>query len=341
MVRGNNDRGRHFGPARCCTGQAAANRSVLETYALACRADQVCNTADRVVAVGDRVAPTRLDHCLAQAALPAAAPGEARSPIVTAAMTRDEIPSAENCDDTDAAPVERVAPVEPTELASTDSLDAGGEPETDIALERERAGFTPVAAVGPAAPSWPAWLSSIPFSRALFIGWFTVSATIAVGQFVRIVRFRRRLRGALPAPEFLVDEADRIGRWLGVHVPDLLVVDELGTPMLWCLGRPQLSAADAAGEDASSRTMARHPHPRAGSPSPAAINGSPVSSSPPVSSGGGTRFTGSPVPGWMPKQSWPATPGSFGPCRRIDSLMPRFSSIFARPCPWPSPWRPR
>ena len=54
------------------------------------------------------------------------------------------------------------------------------------------------------------------------------------------MRFRRRLRGAVPAPDFLIDEADRIGRWLGVTVPELLVVDDLGTPLLWCLGRPQL-----------------------------------------------------------------------------------------------------
>ncbi len=179
-----------------------------------------------------------------QAAVPAAAPGEAPSPNVTAAATGDEVSSLENCDDNDAAPVETVTLVEPTVLASTDSVDAGGEPDTDtdtaISLEREKAGFAPITGAGPGALSWPAWLSSIPFSRALLIAWFTVSAVIAAGQLVRIVRFRRRLRGALPAPDFLIDEADRIGRWLGVRVPDLLVVDEVGTPMLWCLGRPQL-----------------------------------------------------------------------------------------------------
>ena len=175
-----------------------------------------------------------------QSALPAAEPDEAPSPIVTAATTGDEVASVEDCDDNDAAGVERPAPVEPTELASTDFPGAGGEPDTDITLERESPGFAPVVGAGPAAPSWPAWLSSIPFSRALLIAWLTVSAVIAAGQLVRIVRFRRRLRGALPAPDFLIDEADRIGRWLGVRVPDLLVVDEVGTPMLWCLGRPQL-----------------------------------------------------------------------------------------------------
>ncbi len=72
------------------------------------------------------------------------------------------------------------------------------------------------------------------------IAWLIVSVAIALGQAVRIVRFRRRLRGALAAPDFLIDEADRIGHWLGVAVPELRLVEDLGTPMLWCLGRPQL-----------------------------------------------------------------------------------------------------
>ena len=52
--------------------------------------------------------------------------------------------------------------------------------------------------------------------------------------------FAAACTAALPAPEDLIDEADRIGRWLGVNVPELLVVEDLGTPLLWCLGKPQL-----------------------------------------------------------------------------------------------------
>ncbi len=44
----------------------------------------------------------------------------------------------------------------------------------------------------------------------------------------------------MPAPDRLVDEADRIGRCLGVTVPDLVSVPGIGTPLLWCLGRPKL-----------------------------------------------------------------------------------------------------
>ena len=60
------------------------------------------------------------------------------------------------------------------------------------------------------------------------------------GQAWRIRRFCRRLRLAIPAPDDLVAEAERIAGSIGVRAPELLVVPELGTPMLWCLGRPRL-----------------------------------------------------------------------------------------------------
>jgi beta-lactamase regulating signal transducer with metallopeptidase domain len=70
--------------------------------------------------------------------------------------------------------------------------------------------------------------------------WFAVGATLAAGQLVRIVQFRRQLRDAVPAPAWLVGEAEWAGRQLGVRVPEALVVPGIGTPLLWCLGRPKL-----------------------------------------------------------------------------------------------------
>jgi beta-lactamase regulating signal transducer with metallopeptidase domain len=81
----------------------------------------------------------------------------------------------------------------------------------------------------------PPWLP-----QALIFSWLVVTALLGAGQAHRIVRFRRRLRSALPAPDELVDEAERIGIWLGVRVPELLVVPDFGTPLLWCLGQPKL-----------------------------------------------------------------------------------------------------
>ena len=44
----------------------------------------------------------------------------------------------------------------------------------------------------------------------------------------------------MPAPEDLLEEAQRIGRCLGIRGPELLVVPDPGTPLLWCFGRPRL-----------------------------------------------------------------------------------------------------
>lgn len=76
--------------------------------------------------------------------------------------------------------------------------------------------------------------------RLLLAGWLVGSVVLAVAQAVRIVRFRRVLRGTVPAPAWIVAEAERVGERLGVGVPDALVVPGLGTPLLWCLGRPRL-----------------------------------------------------------------------------------------------------
>ena len=70
--------------------------------------------------------------------------------------------------------------------------------------------------------------------------WGSGSLLIALVQALRIVRFRKRLRDAVPAPSWLVEEAERLGDALEVSVPELLVVPGLSTPMLWCLGRPKL-----------------------------------------------------------------------------------------------------
>ncbi len=84
-------------------------------------------------------------------------------------------------------------------------------------------------------PSESTW-----WPRGLVFAWLTLSLLVGLGQLSRIIRFHRRLRSAVPAPNDLVEEAQRIGQRLGVRTPEVLVVSDLGTPLLWCLGRPRL-----------------------------------------------------------------------------------------------------
>ena len=71
-------------------------------------------------------------------------------------------------------------------------------------------------------------------------GWLLGTVALGLVQVSRIIRFQALLREAVPAPDWLVDEAERMGDRLGVRVPEILAVPCLGTPMLWCLGRPKL-----------------------------------------------------------------------------------------------------
>jgi beta-lactamase regulating signal transducer with metallopeptidase domain len=160
------------------------------------------------------------------------------------------------------------APMSIPDFPATEATPAGGWAEIAHAAEETHGALTDVelAALAPpmattteeAPPSRriadapgvagevPAasWRQSLPSVASivpgLLIAWLVSSIAIAIGQATRILRFRRRVRGASTAPDFLNEEADRIGQCLGVTVPHLLMVDDLGTPMLWCLGRPQL-----------------------------------------------------------------------------------------------------
>ncbi len=71
-------------------------------------------------------------------------------------------------------------------------------------------------------------------------GWLLLTALLGIAQAWRIIRFRDRLQSAVPASDDLIEEAERIAGYLGVRVPELLVVSDLHTPMVWCLGRPKL-----------------------------------------------------------------------------------------------------
>ncbi len=97
----------------------------------------------------------------------------------------------------------------------------------------------PIASPDRPAAATPG-LSAAGSERFLFAAWMAATGLLAAGQIGRILRFRRRLRLAVTAPDDLVEEAARIAERIGGRVPELLVVPDLGTPLLWCLGRPKL-----------------------------------------------------------------------------------------------------
>ncbi|WP_165234089.1 M56 family metallopeptidase [Aquisphaera insulae] len=129
------------------------------------------------------------------------------------------------------------------DAAAMDLREAAGAGRLRASRRGEReAGATPTA--GPAGASiLPAWLSlpsSSDLCRWLLIGWGVGAAALAAVQGRRILAFRGRLRDAVPAPEWLVDEAEELGRALRVRPPEVLVATGIGSPLLWCLGRPRL-----------------------------------------------------------------------------------------------------
>jgi bla regulator protein blaR1 len=93
-------------------------------------------------------------------------------------------------------------------------------------------------------PQLQTWHLPLPdeatLAGAILMVWLIVSLAVGAAQTIRIIRFRRLLEGALPAPDDLIEEAQRISLRLGVRRPELLVVPNLVTPMLWCLGRSKL-----------------------------------------------------------------------------------------------------
>ena len=99
-------------------------------------------------------------------------------------------------------------------------------------------------AAQPAATHFPAAsLASVHsnmISRGTIGVWCVASAALALWQIGGVVRFSRRLGWAVPAPDWLVDEARTVAQRLGVYAPEILVVPGLATPMVWFLGRPKL-----------------------------------------------------------------------------------------------------
>jgi beta-lactamase regulating signal transducer with metallopeptidase domain len=117
--------------------------------------------------------------------------------------------------------------------------------EAGAVLDAARSRIEPPPVRDPGPSKWSI-LSSIVKRLMPWVAatWLAGSIALGLGQVRRIDRFRRRVRGAAPAPGWLVDEAERVGGRLAVRVPEIRVLPGLGTPLLWCLGRPVMLVPD-------------------------------------------------------------------------------------------------
>jgi beta-lactamase regulating signal transducer with metallopeptidase domain len=82
----------------------------------------------------------------------------------------------------------------------------------------------------------------LPWMTALAWGWVAGITLVASGQAWRILRLRRLLRDAIPAPPALLSMAKGIGRRLGLsRTPEVRMVSLRLSPMVWSpVGRPRL-----------------------------------------------------------------------------------------------------
>jgi beta-lactamase regulating signal transducer with metallopeptidase domain len=143
------------------------------------------------------------------------------------------------------------APDPARDFAARVELMRGGPEERDGALEagvKLDLDTTPIEAPPARDPGPSKWSILSRIAKALgpwiAAAWLAGSMALGFGQARRIDRFRRRVREATPAPGWLVGEAEKVGLRLGVRVPEIRVLPGLGTPLLWCLGRPVLLVPD-------------------------------------------------------------------------------------------------
>jgi beta-lactamase regulating signal transducer with metallopeptidase domain len=80
-----------------------------------------------------------------------------------------------------------------------------------------------------------AWLGS-----CLLYLWLAGTAFMVLVQWRRIASFHRRLAGGYPGPGWLLRLVRSLGSRLRVALPRPVVVPGSGSPLVWCLGRPQL-----------------------------------------------------------------------------------------------------
>jgi beta-lactamase regulating signal transducer with metallopeptidase domain len=138
-------------------------------------------------------------------------------------------PAAESVGANPPVRAESAAPLEePVALAAADEEPVAADVPADPAWESPPVPEAPP--VAPAAPfPWRSWAGVVWLAgSSLWVGWVAL----------HVVRFRRALRHARPAPAFLQGEADTLARRLGLRrCPEVRLVPGAVSPMVWALGR--------------------------------------------------------------------------------------------------------
>ncbi len=97
----------------------------------------------------------------------------------------------------------------------------------------------PEASSNSAARAFPLPRSDQLAAAALAI-WGTGAAMFLLAQVIQTRRFRRLVKTAKPAPAQWWKDLGLLAERMSVRPPQVLLVKELASPLLWCLGRPRL-----------------------------------------------------------------------------------------------------
>jgi beta-lactamase regulating signal transducer with metallopeptidase domain len=81
---------------------------------------------------------------------------------------------------------------------------------------------------------------SIPWVTLVVCTWIVLALAMLVVQVRRIARFQRQAQSSEPAPRWLVRMVRELAAKLDVAAPGVRIVEGLGSPAIWSLGRPEL-----------------------------------------------------------------------------------------------------
>ncbi len=84
------------------------------------------------------------------------------------------------------------------------------------------------------------WLLSVPLPIWALVVWSLGAGLIAGRMQFRILSFHRTVRRAPPAPRELRRSVAAVARRLNIPPPEVRLLEGVGCPSVWCLGRPLL-----------------------------------------------------------------------------------------------------